>query len=104
MWPNVEVRRADAGDADHEAGEFDAAVTLGAFSAMTDVPAATANAAEALKPGGRLFVFDVRLARKTRGSCGRPTAGSRGSTAVVVARKVTGTATGSGCTPCRPVG
>lgn len=65
-WPNVEVRQADACNTEHGAGEFDAAVALGAFSAMPDVPAAVANAADALKPGGRLFVFDVRLAKKTR--------------------------------------
>ena len=65
-WPNVEVRQADACVTDHGAGQFDAAVALGAFSAMPDVPAAIANAAAALKPGGRLFVFDVRLARNTR--------------------------------------
>ncbi len=64
-WPNVEVRQADACDTDHGAGEFDAAVALGAFSAMPDVPAAIMNAADALRPGGRLFVFDVRLAKKT---------------------------------------
>lgn len=51
------------GDTDHGAGQFDAAVALGA---MPDVPAAIANAADALKPGGRLFVFDVRLAGRTR--------------------------------------
>lgn len=33
-WPNVEVRQADACHTDHGAGEFDAAVALGAFSAM----------------------------------------------------------------------
>lgn len=65
-WPIVEVREADACTTDHGAGQFDAAVALGAFSAMPDVPAAIANAADALRPGGRLFVFDVRLAGKTR--------------------------------------
>ncbi|MET8759779.1 class I SAM-dependent methyltransferase [Lentzea sp. NPDC004782] len=131
-WPNVEVRQADACDTDHGAAEFDAAVALGAFSAMPDVPAAVANAADALKPGGRLFVFDVRLAKKTRATrflraAYRRVAGFSGAdvvvelrrvfervepvfrvegetTAVVVARKVTDTATGSACTPCRPAG
>lgn len=130
-WPNVEVRQADACNTDHGAGEFDAAVALGAFSAMPDVPAAVANAADALKPGGRLFVFDVRLARKTRTTrflraAYRRIAGFSGAdvvdelrkvfervepvfrvegetTTVVMARKVTDTATDSARTPCRRV-
>ncbi|WP_330270436.1 methyltransferase domain-containing protein [Lentzea sp. NBC_00516] len=48
--------------------------------------AAIANAAAALKPGGRLFVFDARLARNTRST------------------KLTDTATRSACTPSRPAG
>jgi ubiquinone/menaquinone biosynthesis C-methylase UbiE len=131
-WPNVEVRQADACHTDHGAGEFDAAVALGAFSAMPDVPAAIANAADALKPGGRLFVFDMRLVRKTRmtrflRAAYRRIAGFTGAdvvtelrgvfervepvfaeegdtTTVVMARKITGTATDSGRTPCRPAG
>ena len=131
-WPNVEVREADACKTDHGAGEFDAAVALGAFSAMPDVPAALANAADALKPGGRLFVFDVRLARRTRTTrflraAYRKIAGFTGAdvvaelkkvfgrvepvfavegetTTVVMARKVTDTATDSACTPSRPAG
>jgi ubiquinone/menaquinone biosynthesis C-methylase UbiE len=129
-WPNVEVRQADACTTDHGAGQFDAAVALGAFSAMPDVPAAVANAANALRPGGRLFVFDVRLARKTRSTKLLRTgyrwiAGFSGAdvvtelrkvfehvepvfrvegetTTVVMARKVTDTATRSACTPSRP--
>ncbi|WP_053736129.1 class I SAM-dependent methyltransferase [Nocardia sp. NRRL S-836] len=65
-WPNVEVREADACTTCHGSGEFDAAVALGAFSAMPDVAAAVANACDALRPGGRLFVFDVRLAKDDR--------------------------------------
>ncbi|NGY61147.1 methyltransferase domain-containing protein [Lentzea sp. NEAU-D13] len=131
-WPNVEVRQADACDTDHGAGQFDAAVALGAFSAMPDVPAAIANAADALKPGGRLFVFDVRLARKTRTTrflraAYRRIAGFTGAdvatelrkvfeqvepvfategdtTTVVMARKVTDTASRSERTPSRPAG
>lgn len=130
--PNVEVRRADACDTDHGAGQFDAAVALGAFSAMPDVPAAVANAADALKPGGRLFVFDVRLAGKTRTTrflraAYRRIAGFTGAdvvtelrkvfervepvfadegdtTTVVMARKVTDTASRSERTPSRPAG
>ncbi|WP_157985343.1 class I SAM-dependent methyltransferase [Lentzea terrae] len=129
-WPNVEVRQADACNTDHGAGEFDAAVALGAFSAMPDVPAAVANAADALKPGGRLFVFDVRLAKKTRTTrflraAYQKIAGFTGAdvvdelrnvfervepvfrvegetTTVVMATKVTDTATDSARTPCRP--
>ncbi|SES18082.1 Methyltransferase domain-containing protein [Lentzea xinjiangensis] len=130
--PHVEVRRADACTADHGAGQFDAAVALGAFSAMPDVAAAIANAADALRPGGRLFVFDVRLAKNTRTTrflrtAYRMIAGFSGAdvvtelravfervepvfavegetTTVVMARKVTGTATRSACTPSRPAG
>jgi len=131
-WPNVEVRHADACATDHGSEEFDAAVALGAFSAMPDVPAAIANACDALKPGGRLFVFDVRLAKKTRMTKVlrwgyRKIAGFSGAdvvtelrnvfgqvepvfaiegetTTVVMATKVTDTATRSACTPCRPAG
>ena len=132
QWPNVEVRQADACTTDHGAGQFDAATALGAFSAMPDVPAAVTNAAEALKPGGRLFVFDVRLARKTRTTrflraAYRKIAGFSGAdvvdelrnvfaqvepiftgegetTTVVMARKVTDTARDSARTPSRPAG
>jgi ubiquinone/menaquinone biosynthesis C-methylase UbiE len=132
VWPNVEVRQADACVTDHGAGQFDAAVALGAFSAMPDVPAAIANAADALKPGGRLFVFDVRLAKKTRvtrfmRTAYRVIAGFSGAdgvtelrkvfervepvfavegetTTVVMATKVMDTATRSACTPSRPAG
>ncbi|WP_052684999.1 class I SAM-dependent methyltransferase [Lentzea aerocolonigenes] len=131
-WPNVEVRQADACATDHGAGQFDAATALGAFSAMPDVPGAIANAAEALKPGGRLFVFDVRLAGKTRTTrflraAYRKIAGFSGAdvvdelrnvfeqvepifkvegetTAVVMARKVTDMARDSARTPSRPAG
>ncbi|MEV6243348.1 methyltransferase domain-containing protein [Lentzea sp. NPDC051838] len=131
-WPNVEVRQADACTTDHGAEQFDAAVALGAFSAMPDVPAAIANAADALKPGGRLFVFDVRLAKKTHttsflraayrriaGFTGadvvaelknvfervEPVFGVEGeTTTVVMARKITDTATDSARTPSRPAG
>ncbi|MFI6097650.1 class I SAM-dependent methyltransferase [Lentzea sp. NPDC051213] len=131
-WPNVEVRQADACTTAHGAGQFDAAVALGAFSAMPDVPAAIANAADALKPGGRLFVFDMRLARNTRttrllragyrwiaGFTGadvvtelrtvfgrvEPVLATEGeTTTLVMAHKITDTATRSACTPSRPAG
>lgn len=131
-WPNVEVRLADACETDHGTGQFDAAVALGAFSAMPDVPAAIANAADALKPGGRLFVFDVRLAKNTRTTrflrtAYRVVAGFSGAdvltelravfervepvfpvegetTMAVMAWKLTDTASRSACTPSRPAG
>ncbi|GGU42381.1 class I SAM-dependent methyltransferase [Lentzea flava] len=131
-WQNVEVRLADACDTNHGAGEFDAAVALGAFSAMPDMRHAIANAADALRPGGRLFVFDVRLAKKTRTTrflraAYRRIAGFGGAdvvtelrevfdevepvfriegetTTVVMARKFRDRATDSACTPFRPAG
>jgi len=60
-WDNVTVLAADAGRdrlGDHE---FDAAVAVSSFSATADVRAAVGNAFAALRPGGRLFVFDIRL-------------------------------------------
>jgi ubiquinone/menaquinone biosynthesis C-methylase UbiE len=60
-WTNVEVRRQDASRDRYGHEEYDAAVALASFSAMPDVPAAVALAHEALRPGGRLFVFDLRL-------------------------------------------
>jgi ubiquinone/menaquinone biosynthesis C-methylase UbiE len=131
-WPNVEVREADACATDHGTGEFDAAVALGAFSAMPDVPAALRNAEAALRPGGRLFVFDMRLTKKTRTTrflraAYRKIAGFTGvdvvtelrtvfgrvepvfavegeTTTTVMAWKVTETATDSERTPSRPAG
>jgi ubiquinone/menaquinone biosynthesis C-methylase UbiE len=121
QWPNVEVREADACTTDHGRGEFDAAVALGAFSAMPDVTSAVAGACDALRPGGRLFVFDVRLAKDDRTTrllrwdvvaelrrvFGRvePVFAVEGdTTTTVLATKVTGAATGSARTSCRPAG
>lgn len=64
-WTNVEIRQADASRTPQGHAEFDAAVALGSFSAMPDVRAAIDNAHDALRPGGRLFVFDMRLAGTT---------------------------------------
>jgi ubiquinone/menaquinone biosynthesis C-methylase UbiE len=58
---NVSVRRADASRDSLGHREFDAAVALNSFSAMPDVRAAVEIAHDALLPGGRLFVFDMRL-------------------------------------------
>jgi ubiquinone/menaquinone biosynthesis C-methylase UbiE len=60
-WTNVEVREADASRQSNGHEEFDAAVALSSFSAMPDVITAVRLAHDALRPGGRLFVFDVPL-------------------------------------------
>ncbi len=60
-WRNVEVRRADVTRTGLGREEFDAAVAVASLSAMPDVRAAVENAYNALRPGGRLFVFDMRL-------------------------------------------
>jgi ubiquinone/menaquinone biosynthesis C-methylase UbiE len=60
-WTNVELRRADASRESLGDGEFDAALALTSISAMPDVAGAVDLAHDALRPGGRLFVFDVRL-------------------------------------------
>jgi ubiquinone/menaquinone biosynthesis C-methylase UbiE len=60
-WENVAIRRADFTRTEREAGRFDAAAAVFSLSAMPDVPAALATAHAALRPGGRLFVIDMRL-------------------------------------------
>lgn len=64
-WTNVEARLADATDPDLPTdlgpGRFDAAFAMYSISAMPDIAAAVALAHEALRPGGRLLVADVRL-------------------------------------------
>jgi ubiquinone/menaquinone biosynthesis C-methylase UbiE len=64
-WTNVEARVADATDpnlpADLGPGRFDAAFAMYSISAVPDIAPAVALAYEALRPGGRLFVADVRL-------------------------------------------
>lgn len=60
-WTNVELRRADASREPHGDAEFDAALALTSISAMPDIAAAVRLAHDALRPGGRLFVFDMRL-------------------------------------------
>lgn len=61
-WTNVELRQADASREAHGDAEFDAALALTSISAMPDVATAVRLAHDALRPGGRLFVFDMRLA------------------------------------------
>jgi ubiquinone/menaquinone biosynthesis C-methylase UbiE len=60
-WTNVELRRADASREPHGEAEFDAALALTSISAMPDVATAVRLAHDALRPGGRLLVFDMRL-------------------------------------------
>lgn len=60
-WPNVCLRRADVAREPLGDNEFDAAVALSSLSATPDVRAAVEIAHAALRPGGRLFAFDMRL-------------------------------------------
>lgn len=65
-WRNVEIIHADAcrDPLGHE--EFDAALAVFSLSAMPDVHAAVQNIHAALRPGGRLFVLDLRLVPERR--------------------------------------
>jgi ubiquinone/menaquinone biosynthesis C-methylase UbiE len=60
-WSNVTVLRADAAREPLGHNEYDAAVAIFSISAMPDVAAAVGSAFKALRPGGRLFVVDMRL-------------------------------------------
>ena len=60
-WDNVDLVTADAATADLGTERFDAAFALYSLSAMADFPAAIRRVHAALRPGGRLFVADVRL-------------------------------------------
>lgn len=60
-WDNVDVHRADFTRPELPLEGFDGALALSSLSAMPDVPAGLANAYAALRPGGRLFVFDFQL-------------------------------------------
>lgn len=60
-WHNVTLRRADIARESLGDNEFDAAVALSSLSATPDVRAAVEAAHAALRPAGRLFVFDMRL-------------------------------------------
>ncbi|CRK56442.1 UbiE/COQ5 methyltransferase [Alloactinosynnema sp. L-07] len=62
-WDNVEVRQADATTLAVEG--FDAALSIFAVSATPDVRATLVNARAALRPGGRLYVMDLRLVDPT---------------------------------------
>ncbi|GLY67886.1 class I SAM-dependent methyltransferase [Amycolatopsis taiwanensis] len=60
-WPNVRLQRADIARDSLGDNEFDAAVALSSLSATPDVRAAVEIAHAALRPGGRILVFDMRL-------------------------------------------
>lgn len=60
-WRNVDVIKADAATTDLGTERFDAAFALYSLSAMADFPAAIRHIHAALRPGGTLFVADVRL-------------------------------------------
>lgn len=66
-WDNVEVHRTDFTRPGIPLEGFDAALALATLSAMPDVPAAVTNAYDALRPGGRLFIFDFQLEPRGRG-------------------------------------
>jgi ubiquinone/menaquinone biosynthesis C-methylase UbiE len=60
-YTNVELRHADATREPLGHHEFDVAVALASLSATPDIAAAVDHAYDALRLGGRLFVFDMRL-------------------------------------------
>ena len=60
-WHNVDLITADATTTDLGTERFDTVIALYALSAMVDFPAAIRRAHAALRPGGTLFVADVRL-------------------------------------------
>jgi len=59
-WENVTVRRADATRVDLAPESFDAALATLSLSVMPSPEAAVERIWEALRPGSRLVVFDVR--------------------------------------------
>lgn len=61
-WDNVELVHANATTADLGTNRFDAVFAMYSLSAMPDIAAAVHRAHTALRPGGRMFVADVRLA------------------------------------------
>lgn len=59
-WSNITLVEADATKTPLGVDRFDAAIAAHSLSAMPDIEAAVNNIYRALKPGGRLFVTDVR--------------------------------------------
>lgn len=78
-WTNVRLHLADVSRLPLGREEFDAAIALSSLSAMPDVATAVRHVYDALRPGGRLFVFDVRL---------RPTGGRRHRAVIALLRLV----------------
>jgi ubiquinone/menaquinone biosynthesis C-methylase UbiE len=60
-WRNVEIALADVTRDPLGHDDFDAALATFSFSAMPDVRRAVENVHGALRPGGRLFVLDLRF-------------------------------------------
>lgn len=60
-WANVEVDGGDLITDPLDPGAYDAALATFALSATADARAAAENIHQALRPGGRLFVCDLRL-------------------------------------------
>ena len=65
-WPNVEVTCRDVTIDALDPDTFDAALATFSLSATSDVPAALEHVYRSLRPGGRLFVCDLRLAPEGR--------------------------------------
>lgn len=60
-WDNVEAHQADATTTDFGENVYDTAFAMYSLTAMPEYPAAIRRIHTALRPGGRLFVADVRL-------------------------------------------
>lgn len=65
-WTNVEIHGGDLTTDRLDPATYDAALATFALSATLDVRAAVENGHQALQPGGRLFVCDLRLVRTGR--------------------------------------
>jgi ubiquinone/menaquinone biosynthesis C-methylase UbiE len=61
QWTNVTIKRADASRSSLGHEDFDAALVIASVSAMPDMRAAIENIYAALRPGGTLLLFDMRL-------------------------------------------
>jgi len=59
-WDNVEVRAGDATKDPLGVEEYDAVLAHCSLSAMSDIDAAISNIYRALRPGGKLMVWDVQ--------------------------------------------
>ena len=60
-WENVAVRRADATRVELEPSAYDAAIATLSLSVMPSPERAVERVRDALVPGGRFAVFDIRL-------------------------------------------